>query len=130
MGDGQGFFRAVSRLGLEGIGCQAPGQPLRAGKRSGSWLKVKRVQAQELVVGGFTEGTGARSENFGALLVGYYDEGELRYAGRVGSGFDSSTLAELSSYLRSVTSRSPPLSRTRSWTASTLVGSGQSWLPR
>ena len=100
VGDGQGFFRAVSRLGLEGIVAKRLDSPYEPGRRSGSWLKVKRVQAQELVVGGYTEGAGARRETFGALLLGYYDEGELRYAGRVGSGFDSSTLAELSSYLR------------------------------
>jgi DNA ligase D-like protein (predicted ligase) len=59
--------------------------------RSRSWLKLKCSRRQELVVGGFTRPTGTRA-GFGALLVGYYDGGQLRYAGKVGTGYDAATL--------------------------------------
>ena len=71
-----------------------------AGRRTRSWLKTKCGRRQEFVVGGFTEPSGAR-RGFGALLLGVYDEeGALRYAGRVGSGFDDATLARLHARLK------------------------------
>ncbi|MBY8883320.1 non-homologous end-joining DNA ligase [Streptomyces sp. PTM05] len=63
-------------------------------KRSGDWLKLKCAAGQEMVVGGFTEPAGSRT-GFGALLVGYYAHGTLRYAGKVGTGFDTATLNRL-----------------------------------
>ena len=62
--------------------------------RGRSWLKVKCNKRQELVIGGFTEGQGSRS-GFGALLLGVYERDELRYAGKVGTGFDEAALNEL-----------------------------------
>ncbi len=62
--------------------------------RSPEWLKLKCSASQELVIGGWTEPRGART-HFGALLVGYHDDRGLRYAGKVGTGFDAATLAEL-----------------------------------
>jgi len=67
--------------------------------RSRAWLKFKCLESQEFVIGGWTEPAGARAE-FGALLVGYYDGGTLRYAGKVGTGFDHATLRRLGSMLR------------------------------
>ncbi|MYT74937.1 MULTISPECIES: non-homologous end-joining DNA ligase [unclassified Streptomyces] len=67
---------------------------LYQGRRSDAWLKLKCSQGQEFVVGGFTEPTGSR-KGIGALLIGYYADGRLRYAGKVGTGFDQKTLAEL-----------------------------------
>ncbi|MFE6891342.1 non-homologous end-joining DNA ligase [Streptomyces sp. NPDC057694] len=64
------------------------------GRRSDDWLKLKCARDQEFVVGGFTEPTGSR-KGIGALLIGYYDDGRLRYAGKVGTGFDRKTLTEL-----------------------------------
>jgi ATP-dependent DNA ligase len=73
--------------------------PYRAG-RSRDWLKLKCHAEQELVIGGYSAPKGSRTE-FGALLVGYYDErGRLRYAGKVGTGFDHHTLRELGERLR------------------------------
>ncbi|MFD7293811.1 non-homologous end-joining DNA ligase [Streptomyces sp. NPDC059897] len=63
-------------------------------RRSGDWLKLKCAHGQEFVVGGFTEPTGSR-EGIGALLIGYYDGDRLRYAGKVGTGFDRRTLRAL-----------------------------------
>ena len=74
--------------------------PYRSG-RSRDWLKLKCHAEQELVIGGYTAPKGSRTE-FGALLVGYYDgrEKPLRYAGKVGTGFDRHTLRELGERLR------------------------------
>ena len=94
-GDGESFYQAASQLGLEGVVAKRRDSIYEPGMRSRSWLKVKAVQSQEFVVGGCTPGEGARSSTFGALLVGYYDVDKLRYAGRVGSGFDRSTLQQL-----------------------------------
>jgi bifunctional non-homologous end joining protein LigD len=69
--------------------------------RSREWLKLKCGMRQELVIGGFTDPTGSRSM-FGALLVGHYQDGALHYAGKVGTGFDARTLADLGARLRAL----------------------------
>ena len=106
--DGESFYKAASQLGLEGIVAKRRDSIYEPGTRSRSWLKVKAVQGQEFVVGGCTPGEGARSSTFGALLVGYYDGDELRYAGRVGSGFDQSMLEQLQEALTSLKADSCP----------------------
>jgi bifunctional non-homologous end joining protein LigD len=62
--------------------------------RTTDWLKLKCVRQQEFVIGGYTAPQGAR-ERLGALLVGYYDGKSLRYAGKVGTGYDRRTLEYL-----------------------------------
>lgn len=77
-------------------------------RRSADWLKLKCQAGQELVVGGFTEPSGART-GFGALLLGYHDEqGLLRYAGKVGTGFDTGTLRRLRALLDALEQPHPP----------------------
>jgi len=61
-----------------------------AGRRSASWLKIKPTQSADFVVAGYTKGKGSRAP-LGALLVGYWDKGKLRFASHVGSGFDERT---------------------------------------
>jgi bifunctional non-homologous end joining protein LigD len=81
-----------------------------AGYRSGrgrSWLKVKCEQRQEFVIGGFTEPTGSR-QGIGALLIGFYEDNTLRYAGKVGTGFSDSLLKKLHRMLRSLEQPEPP----------------------
>ena len=68
--------------------------PYVPGKRTDRWLKVKIRPEQELVVGGWVKGTG-RAVDLGALLVGVYEDGELRYAGKIGAGFTNDSRAEL-----------------------------------
>jgi bifunctional non-homologous end joining protein LigD len=63
-------------------------------RRSPEWLKLKCGKGQEFVVGGFTEPSGSRT-GFGALLLGYYEGGRLRYAGKVGTGYNTATLLDL-----------------------------------
>ena len=97
--EGEAFFEAAVGLGLEGAVAKRMSSTYQSGTRSRSWLKIKAVQSQDFVVGGYSPGQGARSAAFGALMVGYYDDGQLRYAGRVGSGFDDETLEALSQAL-------------------------------
>ena len=77
------------------------------GIRSRNWLKFKCVEDQELVIGGFTDPQGSRI-GFGALLVGYYEGAKLRYAGKVGTGYDNETLENLSDELRSLEIKHSP----------------------
>jgi bifunctional non-homologous end joining protein LigD len=79
---------------LEGIIAKAPGSMYEPDRRSGTWLKCKVHGEQELVIGGFTPPKNSRPY-FGALLVGYYENGELKYAGKVGSGFNHDRLRDL-----------------------------------
>ena len=89
-------------------------------------MKLKCVWEQEFVIGGYTDPTGSRTD-FGALLVGYYEQGSLRYAGKVGTGFTKATLNDLGLRLRKLeTSESPfgvvrPIPRGTHWTRPELV---------
>lgn len=84
----------VKRRGLEGIIGKQRDSHYEAGRRSGAWIKLKCVNEQEFVIGGFTPPQGAR-KHFGALLVGYYEKKKLLFAGKVGTGFDTKTLSAL-----------------------------------
>jgi len=90
---GERYLKEACDKGWEGLIAKDAGSAY-AGKRSRTWLKLKCSHGQELVIGGFTDPKGSRS-HFGALLVGYYDDGDLRYAGKVGTGYDEETLARL-----------------------------------
>jgi bifunctional non-homologous end joining protein LigD len=93
-GDGFEAFKEAERLGLEGLVAKNEAAPYVADKRSRDWLKVKVRTEEEFVIGGFTAPAGSRA-HFGALLVGAYRDGVLRYAGKVGTGFTGRTLADL-----------------------------------
>jgi bifunctional non-homologous end joining protein LigD len=95
VGDGAALLDATRARGLEGLVAKRLDSVYRPGRRSPSWVKVKNVKRQELVVGGWLSGQGNRSGRLGALLVGYYEGAELRYAGRVGSGFTDQELDRL-----------------------------------
>lgn len=88
------LFHEACRRGWEGLIAKRADSQYRPGKRSRDWLKFKCVAQQEFVVGGFTDPQGSRT-GFGALLVGYHDEGRFRYAGKVGTGYDEVTLRSL-----------------------------------
>jgi bifunctional non-homologous end joining protein LigD len=89
-GSGSEFYREACALALEGSISKRADRPYTAG-RSRDWLKIKCLQGQEFVVVGWTEPRGSRT-GFGALLLGVYEDGRLRYAGRVGTGFTSADL--------------------------------------
>jgi DNA ligase D-like protein (predicted ligase) len=104
---GTKLFREACKEGLEGLIAKRADSPYRSGGRSRDWLKLKCHFEQELVIGGFTAPQGSRTD-FGALLVGYNEDGLLRYAGKVGTGFDHGTLEELGRRLRELERDDPP----------------------
>jgi bifunctional non-homologous end joining protein LigD len=103
--DSEQRFAAACRSGWEGLIAKRADAPYVAG-RSKNWLKLKCVWEQEFVIGGYTEPRGSR-EDFGALLVGYYEQGSLRYAGKVGTGFTEATLHDLGVRLRKLRTAEP-----------------------
>jgi DNA ligase D-like protein (predicted ligase) len=123
--DSQRRFAEACRSGWEGLIAKQADAPYSAG-RSPQWLKLKCTSEQELVIGGYTDPAGSRTD-FGALLVGYYEKGRLRYAGKVGTGYSAATLRELGRRLRAMeTVESPfvdarPIPRGTHWTRPELV---------
>jgi bifunctional non-homologous end joining protein LigD len=99
-GHARELLAASAEHGLEGIVMKRFDSRYAAGKRNGNWLKVKNTLRQELVIGGWLPGQGRRKDRIGALLVGYFDSaGELRYAGKVGTGFSERDLVSLQARL-------------------------------
>ncbi len=99
VGDGPALLASTRDTGLEGLVAKRVDSPYESGRRSRSWLKIKNFRRQEFLIGGWLPGEGRRSQSIGALLVGYYSDGGLRYAGRVGSGFSDADLETLKSRL-------------------------------
>jgi len=98
-GAGDRLRAATREQGLEGVVAKRLDSRYEPGRRSGAWIKIKNTRRQELVIGGWLPGEGRRTDRIGALLMGYFDAGELRYAGRVGTGFSDRTLEELAARL-------------------------------
>jgi bifunctional non-homologous end joining protein LigD len=109
VGEGQALLHASAEHGLEGVLAKRLGSTYEPGLRSSSWLKIKSVRRQELVVGGWLPGNGKREQRIGALLVGVYEpDGRLRYVGRVGSGFTENELDRLERLLGPLRRESSP----------------------
>ena len=107
IGRGGELYAKACKAGLEGIVSKRIDEPYRSG-RSRSWLKIKCSKRQEFVIGGFTDPDGARV-GLGALLLGVHDEsGALRYAGKVGTGFNDLTLRDLHARLKKIERKSTP----------------------
>jgi bifunctional non-homologous end joining protein LigD len=104
--DGEAFHKAASDLGLEGIVAKLRRSPYEPGKRTPAWLKIKIRPEQELVVGGYTPGEG-NAKDLGAVAVGVYEDGRLKFAGKVGSGFNARTRKELRSRLEALETDRP-----------------------
>lgn len=127
VGEGEEYYEEVcSQPGQEGLIAKRAGSPYQPG-RSKDWLKFKCSLEQEFVIGGFTDPQGSRT-GFGALLVGYYDDGKLRYAGKVGTGFGAALLKKLSAELAERRRDTPPFAdrgverRNAHWVEPDLVG--------
>lgn len=106
--DGLSYFHEACSKGWEGV-IAKKADSAYVHKRSRYWLKFKCVYQQEMVIGGFTDPKGSR-HGFGALLVGYYEKGDLRYAGKVGTGFDEQTLYMMGRALSSIETENSPFS--------------------
>lgn len=118
------LMAAACARGWEGLVAKRAGSTYRSG-RSPDWRKLKCKSRQELVIGGWTEPAGARTA-FGALLLGYHENGRLVYAGKVGTGFDERTLRALHARLRGLTVADapfddPPRERAAHWVRPELV---------
>ena len=122
--DGEGLFAEACRKGWEGLIAKRADSPYTSA-RSRDWLKLKCSAEQELVVGGYTAPKGSREE-LGALLVGHFEGDRLRYAGKVGTGFDRATLHDLARRLEPLRRADSPFGdevrgRTTTWVDPELV---------
>ncbi|HVW47186.1 MAG TPA: non-homologous end-joining DNA ligase [Solirubrobacterales bacterium] len=123
---GRKFFLEACRKGWEGLVAKRVDSTYTH-TRSSDWLKIKCAYGQELVIGGYTLPKGSR-ERFGALLVGYNQDGDLRYAGKVGTGFDQATLTMLGDKMDALRQEKTPftagsgLPRDAVWVKPELVG--------
>jgi bifunctional non-homologous end joining protein LigD len=101
VGHGEQLLAATEQQGLEGVIAKRLDSKYEPGRRTPSWLKIKNVDRQEVVVGGWVPGDGKRRDRIGALLVGVRDDnGDLRHVGRVGTGFTEAELDRLAEKLR------------------------------
>jgi bifunctional non-homologous end joining protein LigD len=116
VGNGAALLEATKAQGLEGLVAKRLDCPYTPGRRSHGWVKVKNINRADVVIGGWLPGEGNRDGRLGALVVGVHDEeGTLRYAGRVGSGFDQRELDRMGRRLSELevkespfTGRQPP----------------------
>jgi bifunctional non-homologous end joining protein LigD len=112
VGDGDALLAASRAQDLEGIVAKRLDCPYTPGRRSQGWIKVKNVRRVSLVIGAWLPGEGGRSGRLGALCVGFHEDGVLRYAGRVGTGFNESELLRLGKLLSPLeTEKSPFVGR-------------------
>jgi bifunctional non-homologous end joining protein LigD len=124
-GDGAQLLADACAEGWEGLIAKRLGTPY-VSTRSRDWLKLKCTRAQELVIGGFTAPRGSRTD-LGALLVGHFEGGRLRYAGKVGTGFSHETLKDLSGRLAPLVRETSPfepdkgIPRAATWVEPELV---------
>src|SRR5262249_52496604 len=103
MEDGAALFEAVKQMGLEGIMAKQRKSAYAPGKRSEAWLKIKARHTLECVIIGYTTGQGERAAEFGALHLAEANGGELKYVGKVGSGFDERSLKAVFAELKKLT---------------------------
>ncbi len=109
-GEGKALLDATKDLGIEGIVAKKLDGPYTPGARASHWIKVKNVRTQDVVIGGWTRGEGGRSSSLGSLAVGVMEGEELRYAGKVGTGFTEQTLALLKRELEPLLRDTSPFS--------------------
>jgi bifunctional non-homologous end joining protein LigD len=113
VGHAKELLAASAEHRLEGIVLKRLDSRYAPGKRNGSWLKVKNLNRQEFVIGGWQPGEGRRRNRLGAILLGYFDEGEFRYAGKVGTGFSERELDDLKERLAPLARKGNPFAGRR-----------------
>ena len=124
--DAEALYAAAIASGYEGVVAKRLDSIYQPGQRVPTWRKVRPVRSAEFVIGGCTKGKGAR-ELLGALLLGYWKNGSLEYAGHVGSGLDEAAVAQLTRRTRELTRKSspfaekPPIHRPTTWLEPRLV---------
>ncbi|MEP7045914.1 MAG: DNA ligase, partial [Ilumatobacteraceae bacterium] len=110
IGDGAALVEATVERSLEGVMAKRLGSNYLPGKRTPNWRKVKNRRTVEVVIGGYSPGTGNRESTFGSLLVGVPGADGLKFAGGVGTGFNQHTLEVLSARLKSLRAKDCPFS--------------------
>ena len=108
-GEGEKFYQEACRKKWEGI-IAKKSDSIYVNSRSSSWLKFKCANQQEFAIGGYTQPEGNRIA-FGAILIGYYDNGDFVYAGKVGAGFDNKILHDLGKKMHSLERKTSPFDR-------------------
>jgi bifunctional non-homologous end joining protein LigD len=129
-GSGAAALATSRAQGLEGVVGKRRDSSYLPGRRSPTWIKVKHVLMQEVVIGGWQPGEGRRAGGIGALLLGVQDDTGLRYAGQVGTGFTEAMLADLARLLRPLARKTSPFvddvprkdARDAHWVTPRLVG--------
>ena len=99
--DATKLLKQAQKFGLEGLIGKRTDSVYEPGKRTGTWIKLKLRHEQEFVIGGYTNPEGSR-KYFGALLVGFYDRKQLKFCGKVGTGFNAKLLASLYSQFQKI----------------------------
>ncbi|MDI6798902.1 MAG: non-homologous end-joining DNA ligase [Candidatus Aenigmarchaeota archaeon] len=102
IGKGKKFFQEVRKKNLEGVMAKRLQSQYQISKRSKDWLKIKYLKTLDCIIAGFTKGSGWREKYFGALILGCYHQGKLRYMGRCGTGLDEKGYAELTQKLQKI----------------------------
>ncbi len=115
------YYEAAIAKGLEGIMAKRSKSIYQPGVRSGDWLKIKEVKECDCVVFGYTPGEGSRSDTFGSLLLGLYDNGKSTYIGRVGTGFSDKQLKRIKKNLEE-------LETTEKWFDEPDIPDGSKWV--
>ena len=105
--EGLRFHQAAVKLGLEGVIAKRAASRYLPGKRTDDWRKIKILKRQDCVILGWTPGQRGRSGSFGALLLGAYRDGLLRWIGQVGTGFTDRMLADMMSRLKAIEAERP-----------------------
>ena len=108
VGDGGAMLSAAKEHHLEGIIAKRASSTYEPGSRGDAWLKIKHHERQAFVIGGWQEGDGKRRDLPGSLLAGYWRDGRLVYAGKVGTGFTDAMLTELKERMRPLERRDSP----------------------
>ncbi|MEY2436393.1 MAG: bifunctional non-ous end joining protein LigD, partial [Acidimicrobiaceae bacterium] len=129
IGDGASLLQATKDRGLEGVMAKRVDSVYLPGKRSPAWRKVKARRRQEMVIGGWQPGEGRREGVIGSVLVGHYEDGRLRFAGKVGTGFSDRELQRLTDLFASLATDECPfdpppprlIARTAHWLRPELV---------
>lgn len=103
IGDGAALLEATATQQLEGVIAKRVDSVYRPGTRAKDWIKIKNRIVVELTIGGYTDGAGNRTGTFGALLLGRPENGDLVFAGGVGTGFTQNVLESITSRLRTIT---------------------------
>jgi bifunctional non-homologous end joining protein LigD len=106
--DGEALFEVAREQKLEGIIAKRLDSTYKSGRRTRDWLKLKTENTDEFVVAGYTRGAGRRAGTFGALVLGVYEDGALRYVGNVGTGFDDAEIRRLLALLKPLHRDTPP----------------------